>query len=100
MTTEAEHRIEWECAMLIANATGRIKRHGFDVSLSHLATHLDDRIELARKVLLVNHFMPDGADADRWINRRGLCKPLASVLDFGSLVDVLDLYDPVEGMAA
>ncbi|MFD2741318.1 hypothetical protein ACFSUD_17215 [Sulfitobacter aestuarii] len=97
MTDNAQFRVEWEISMLIHNALKRRKQNGYYISLQYLINELDGRQDIARKVLLVNGFIPNQEDGDLWSSAcgAGQYRPLQEVLSTEALVDVLNVYDPV-----
>lgn len=70
----------------------KVNAGGFRVNFDNFTAHFDDDPTLARRVLAAAKFTPS-TEGDRVV-RRG-CWPLEEVLDFDSLVDVLDFHRPV-----
>lgn len=93
--TTTELKIENELVLLVSNAVARAPGRDRWCGLRHFAAHVDDDIALARRVLLKAGFSPDVENEDRWTSGPRIPKPLAQVLNYDALVDVLDCYDPV-----
>lgn len=91
-----EDALTAELAAILNGTIARNKRKviagGFRVNFAHFTAHVDDDPALARRVLTAAKFTPS-TDGD-WIYRRG-CWPLEEVLDFDSVVDVVDFHRPI-----
>lgn len=87
-------------AQLIINAIANApKRYSFTVHFSEMAGELACNA-LTIAVLIRAGFSPLPDGSATWVSGTHMRKPLASIFPLDTMVDCLDILDPIEVMAA